>query len=118
MMSNNLYDDKSRCLRLCTHSKEIILQKLSYKVYATTSSEDLDIVVDLAKNIIESNSAKHYSLQDDLESSFVILGNICIFVSPWALTIDNDISTKNIKLSSLANTKNIFDKFLHNFNDD
>lgn len=118
MMSNNLYDDKSRCLRLCTHSKEIILQKLSYKVYATTSSEDLDIVVDLAKNIIESNSAKHYSLQNDLESAYIILGNVRIFVSPWTLSIDSEVHTKNLKPSSLGITISIFDKFLNNFNDD
>ena len=118
-MSNNLYDDKSRCLRLCTHSKEIIIQKLSYKVYANTSSEEIDIVVDLLKNIIESNSAKHYLPQNESESAFIILGNLRICVSTLALHIDNDIYiyfTKYLKPSSLSNTKIIFDKFLNNFN--
>lgn len=49
MLTNNLYDCKSRCLMRCPYTKEIILQKLSYKVYANSSSEDLDIVVDLVK---------------------------------------------------------------------
>lgn len=60
MITNNLYDCRSRCLMLCPYTKEIILQKLSYKVYANTSSEEIDIIVYLVKNIIESNSAKHY----------------------------------------------------------
>lgn len=118
MISNNLYDEKSRCLMRCPYTKEIILQKLTYKVYATTSSEDLDIVVDLAKNIIESNSAKHYLPQNESESAFIILGNLRIYVSTFALHIDNETSyTKNLKPSSLGITKSIFDIFLNNFND-
>lgn len=102
---------------LCPYTKEIILQKLSYKVYANSSSEDLDIVVDLVKNIIESNSAKHFLPQNESESAFVILGNLRVYVSTWALHIDNEDSTKNLKPSSLDITKRIFDKFLNNFND-
>lgn len=116
-MSNNLYDDKSRCLRLCTHSKEIIIQKLSYKVYANTSSEEIDIIVDLVKNIIESNSAKHYLPQNKSESAFIILGNLRVYVNTWSLSVDNEYYNKNLKPYSLEITKSIFDKFLNNFND-
>lgn len=120
MEKTNLFDDRSRCLMIYPHSKEIILQKLSYKVYANTSSEEIDIIVDLVKNIIESNSAQHYLPQNELEldSAYIVLGNVRIFVSYWALTIDNEGYTKNLKPSSLGITKRIFDKFLNNFNDD
>ena len=117
MEKTNLFDDRSRCLMLCPHSKEIIIQKLSYKVYANTSSEEIDIIVDLVKNIIESNSAKHYSPKNDSESAFVILGNLRVYVNTWSLSIDNERYTKNLKLSSLGITNIIFDKFLNNFND-
>lgn len=114
MEKTNLFDDRSRCLMLYPHSKEIIIQKLSYKVYANTSSEEIDIIVYLVKNIIESNSAKHYMPQNESESAFIILGNLRIYVSTWALHIDN----VTLKPSSLDITKRIFDKFLNNFNDD
>lgn len=118
MLINNLYDCRSRCLMLCPYTKEIILQKLSYKVYANTSSEEIDIIVYLVKNIIESNSAKHYMPQNESESAFIILGNLRIYVSTWALHIDNGYCTGTLKPSSLDITKRIFDKFLNNFNDD
>ena len=117
MEKTNLFDDRSRCLMLYPHSKEIFIQKLSYKVYANTSSEEIDIIVKLVKNIIESNSAKHYLPQNELDSAYIILGNVRIFVSYWSLTIDNEGYTKNFKPSSLGITKSIFDKFLNNFND-
>ena len=90
MEKTNLFDDRSRCLMLYHHSKEIILQKLSYKVYANTSSDEIDIIVDLVKNIIESNSAKHYLPQNDSESAFIILGNLRVYLNTWSLSIDNE----------------------------